>query len=170
MTRTAQMVLSDCQEALQDLAESGPDSTWRRRWICLLALLRAVGHVLHKVDAPADAKLAEIVAREYEKLKASRPIPEIYWWFIEDERNIALKEYKLRTVPYASATAASSLSVTDPMTGKLLTVAAKRAVDDLGFRVMVDGHYKGRLDMDVAAEAIAWWRQHLQNIEAQQYQ
>jgi hypothetical protein len=48
----ARDVLSDCKQALEDFDAAGATPYWRTRWTAVVALLRAVGHVLHKIDAP----------------------------------------------------------------------------------------------------------------------
>jgi hypothetical protein len=53
MTAAARLVLDDCRGALADLKEGVQGAEWRRRWIVTVVLLRAVGHVLEKVDGAA---------------------------------------------------------------------------------------------------------------------
>ena len=45
----SQEVISDCEAAVEVLEDCGYGAEWRRRWVTVVALLRAVGHVLHKV-------------------------------------------------------------------------------------------------------------------------
>lgn len=54
MTSASRQVLADCRDAwmeLREVEESGEGRVWWRRWLAALVLLRAVGHVLGKVDS-----------------------------------------------------------------------------------------------------------------------
>ena len=50
MTARARIVLEDCRLALQLLEEETDLRRWRLHWVAAVALVRAVGHVLEKVD------------------------------------------------------------------------------------------------------------------------
>ena len=63
-------------------------------WVSVITLLRAVGHVLQKVDAPSDPAVSRAVAEAWDRLCRSRPEPEIFWEFIESERNSVVKQYE----------------------------------------------------------------------------
>jgi hypothetical protein len=58
VTYHARVVLGDCEDALAELDSGAAGVEWRRRSVTTVALLRAVGHVLVKVDGPSDAALA----------------------------------------------------------------------------------------------------------------
>jgi adenylate cyclase len=56
MALVARKVLAECETAHQFLkTERVASATWRPHWVLCLTLLRAVGHVLDKVDGEADA-------------------------------------------------------------------------------------------------------------------
>ena len=57
-----------------------------------LALVRAVGHVLDKMDANENGPRPGLEVA-YAKWKANRDEHRIFWEFIEEERNNILKEY-----------------------------------------------------------------------------
>ena len=82
----ARAVLADCDQALEELKVARQE-TLRRRWLTMVALLRAVGHVLDKVDGATSPALRTVINQRYAALKASRPDPAIFWHFIEEERN-----------------------------------------------------------------------------------
>ncbi len=166
MTTAARLVLADCEDALQDLIEADVGPMWRRRWFALVALLRTVGHVLDKVDGPTDSRLAEAISRQYKLLKSSLPEPQIYWGFIDDERNIVIKEYKFRAYNAASGVGVSWLSMTNPKTGDVMTIKANR-YHEAHVHLLIDGPFEGRREVDVAAEAIQWWKSYLDSIDAQ---
>ena len=57
----ARVVIDDCRVAIETLDECEFGPEWRRSWVTVVALLRAVGHVLQKVDARTDARMAEMI-------------------------------------------------------------------------------------------------------------
>ena len=67
----ARVVLADARAALVDFEESNKTPYWRTRWVALITILRAVGHVLDKVDAPRDAKIAAASRQAFEDMKRS---------------------------------------------------------------------------------------------------
>jgi hypothetical protein len=87
-------VLSDCQWALSRYSETLSGEPLRVAWVSIVTLLRAVGHVLYKVDAKADADVAYVIEQKWNALKRTRPKPEILWEFIESERNSIVKQYE----------------------------------------------------------------------------
>lgn len=90
----ARKVLNDCRWAIAGYSETLSGEPLRVSWVSITTLLRAVGHVLCKVDAARDRTVAEIAAKEWDRLRASKPKPEIFWEFIESERNSVLKQYE----------------------------------------------------------------------------
>lgn len=66
MTLCARAVLEDCRAALAEFGHASDQDVKRRRWVALLALLRAVGHVLEKVDhAQADLAVRSAIDHGY---------------------------------------------------------------------------------------------------------
>ncbi len=143
MTKRARWVLDDCKFALRALRED-PRKEWRPLWVMTVALLRAVGHVLAaRVEDPA---MQAAIQAEWESLKQSKPKPKIFWEFIEQERNLVLKEY-----------------VSDAATNVTIHVGSGRPATYE--YVMKDGPYAGQDARDVVAEAITWWEQYLDRID-----
>ncbi|WP_152659199.1 hypothetical protein [Gluconobacter oxydans] len=66
---------------------------WRLFWVAGVALLRAVGHVLAKVDAKVSPSHTEVIDSLWRRLKTDRKESMIFWDFIEKERNNLLKTY-----------------------------------------------------------------------------
>jgi hypothetical protein len=99
VTAAARVVLSDCDEAIAELSHDLQGSRWRRRWATVMALLRAVAHVLRNVagGAGATSEMRATIASEWAK-GSRRPDPDstISWRFIEivADRNILRKEYR----------------------------------------------------------------------------
>jgi hypothetical protein len=81
----------------------------------------------------------------YERWRAERSAHAIFWEFIEEERNRALKEFTFG--------------------------AGRGVIIDLGQgRVrhtyeMVRGHFKGQDQRDMVRHAIKWWEQQLDQID-----
>jgi hypothetical protein len=67
MALVARKVLADCETAHQLLRKEKMGATWRPHWVACLTLLRAVGHVLDKVDVEADAKHSAAIKAKWEE-------------------------------------------------------------------------------------------------------
>ena len=158
MTR-AREVLADCELALADFEAAGPTPYWRTRWTGLVALLRCVGHVLHKVDAVQSTNLKKAVADAWDDLKKTMPEPRIYWEFIEEERNNILKAYEFgarMNTTVRPGTAHLSLS------GEGWQGPSGPTTYDSFIR---SGSYGGRDAVEVCLDAIAFWRDFLDRVE-----
>src|SRR2546426_8009511 len=163
MTTVARIVLADCEGAVTDLTGPGVGAKWSRRWVALVALLRAVGHVLDKVDGQRSRDIRRVVDDEYRKLKDLKPEPHIFWGFIEDERNLVLKEYRFRGV-HVSGFNVTSVTGASLKTGQQFTLT-REGGGDLNLHVFDEGPFAGRNHLDVATEAIRWWRSYLDQID-----
>jgi hypothetical protein len=81
MTTAARLVLADCEDALKELIDCAVDfkadvgQVRRRRLMATVALLRAVGHVLKKIDAASSLTLKSVINREWQNLNATKPEP-----------------------------------------------------------------------------------------------
>jgi hypothetical protein len=170
MTSAARLVLADCEEALQELIDGDVDldvsigPMRRRRWITVVALLRAVGHVLKNVDGESSPILGKIIKAEWDAVNKTKPDPHILWGFIENERNTVVKEYRFRS--HRSATGVAVTSISFPTASGVSTIKANK-YGEAEFRLLTDGAFAGRNDIDVATEAIQWWKVYLDKIEAQ---
>lgn len=160
MIEKARDVLEDCKVVACELADGVAGREWRVRWVAAAALLRAVGHVLQKVDAPTDPVLRSVIDDAWGRLVETRPEPVIFWQFIEDERNNVLKEYRL----------SAGLGITvRPGTGHVnLTTGEQWGEPGLptlyDFR-MKSGPYTGADQREVLQHAIRWWESYLGDIE-----
>lgn len=161
MTTVARRVLEDCRSALDELREDPKSEEWRRRWVTMLTLLRAVGHALANADGITDAVLADIIDRHWRRINDSRPEPEIFWMFIDEERNNILKEYKVNAginVTVRPGTKSYNLK-----TGEAKEIAPSQPT--LHDYVINSGPFKGQDQRDVVAYAIDWWDSYLTEIE-----
>jgi len=91
MTSAAREVLEDCRTALTLLEEEKDYRRWRIHWAAAVALIRAIGHVLDKVDGRNPVR-KRVSAEFFQRWKVD-PEHEIFPKFIEHERNHLLKEY-----------------------------------------------------------------------------
>lgn len=91
----AREVLEWCRYGHKKMRSNPTGEEWVLIWAGTIALLRAVGHVLEKEDAKSDARLKKAQSYWWNTLKATKPNPSIFWQFIEEDRNLLLKEAKL---------------------------------------------------------------------------
>lgn len=148
----ARNVLNDCKKAHELLESETNEAEFRILWVAGIALARAVGHVLDKVDSQQNAGLREIITKTYENWKQDRENNMIYWEFIEDERNRVLKEYAIGFL-------AGPMNLT--ASGETFTLGENL------FCPISDGVYAGEDCRGVLEEAINWWETQLQAIEVE---
>lgn len=99
MTCKASAVLKDCCTILIMLEEEADFDKWRVTWVGALATIRAVGHVLVKVDGANNPKIKEISNTLFKECKDKNSSHYIFREFIEKERNLILKEYSTNLYP-----------------------------------------------------------------------
>lgn len=139
-------MLEDARFALTRFNECRDEQERRVLWFALIGLLRAVGHVLDKVDAAADAGLRR---RLDVRWPAARETP-IFRDFVEKDRNQFLKTYQ----PMPRRAVITSRD------GKVLMSRGGAPLITSGLYVM-EGPFQGRGAVDVAGEAVAWWEREL---------
>lgn len=164
MTRTARDVLNDCEVALELLESEQNLGRWRVRWAGALALVRAVGHVLHKVDS-ADPAVGRLVDQAYARWKSQRTKNAIFWEFIEEERNNILKEYRFNLHPLDHVDVGVIMTVRHPETGEVRQVPHVVPIGENIYRPLLDGYSEGNDARDVYREALDWWDAELSAIE-----
>lgn len=163
MTAAARRVLADCEAALEMLEDVQDEQRWRVLWIGAMALLRAVGHILRKVDGEALQQVTVINAA-YERWNAGQAEHAVFREFIEKERNNILKEYRLSVLD--SAEVGLAISVDDPNAG-IVARDAPFVVDGNLFRPITDGFGTGEDARDVYRTAIEWWDVELSRLETE---
>ena len=158
----ARIVLADCEMALADFnASVNANEFMRPRWVSLITLLRAVGHVLEKVDRPVADRDAQMRTGAAWDQLAVQKRPHIFHDFVEAERNDTVKQYEIG----AAANPKIHGAWTDE--GAPLYVSHVPGVVTLSAFSMSDGPYKGRDPRQLAREAIEFWRGYLDAIESQ---
>lgn len=163
MTQKAREVLEDCRLALQMLEEETDIQRWRILWAAAAALIRAVGHVLDKVDG-RNPSIKSVGGRFFERWKHD-PCHEIFRDFIERERNSILKEYQSDVHPLEDVSVVLQVHL-DPINGGDPKVLAQALdLDDNVYRPMLDGPWEGDDCRDVLREAIDWWSVQLDAID-----
>jgi hypothetical protein len=105
----ARLVLADCRVALEQAELALDPVAFRRSWAAVVALLRAVGHVLDKVDGRRSESLRRAIDARWRLWNANRAGNRAYWTFIEAERNNVLKVYDFGDEQDEKAAARSDL-------------------------------------------------------------
>ena len=117
--------------------------------------MRAVGHVLDKIDGTQGAELKEAIAEAWAEVNRTKPEPRILWEFIEQERNNVVKVYevgvRLNTTIRPGTLGQDWSSPSGPTTYESF---------------IRSGVYGGRDALGVCREAIAFWRGYLDRIES----
>lgn len=160
MTRAARIVLEDCRAEAGNLSDPKSPSDWRRRWVTSIALLRAVGHVLGKVDADSDPKLKTAISAWWEAVRKRPAGSEIFWDFILRERNSMLKEYKTAAKLSVLIDAGDIDASLIPKGGSLTIKPAISFTHS-----MKDGPFAGKDYLELINEAICWWESQLNAID-----
>jgi hypothetical protein len=164
MTRAARQVLADCVIALEMLEAEQDLVRWRVHWAGALALLRAVGHVLHKVDG-ADPKVRRQIDIAYRRWKSQRTENAVFLEFIEQERNNILKEYRFNLHPLDNVDVAITLTAKHYETGNIVQIPEIIPIGENIYRPIVDGYSDGDDARDVYQEALDWWEVELAAID-----
>ena len=71
---------------------------WRVEWVAVVTLLRAVGHVLDKIDAAHSSSIRIAVDAAWRCWKSTDETHAIFRDFIDRERNNVLKNYRFGAV------------------------------------------------------------------------
>jgi hypothetical protein len=177
-TRHARVVLSDCEAALLEL-QTASQELLRRRWVTMLALLRAVGHVLGKVDSHSSPAADAAIAERWDAMTRTTPQgePKILWGFIEQERNNVLKEYQFAVrgdlriqMPPQGGAVPLAPRTTPPggigiITGPVETQYVTSTFALHPFSDDPDNPFAGQDPIAVVRDAIAFWHRYLDEID-----
>ena len=117
-----------------DIDEEHPE--WRIDWIAGVAVLRVIGHVLHKVDSVKSAKHSAIINFAWREWRNNQDNHWIFTEFVEKERNSIMKEF--------------NFGATLPADEDNRTLAFKDTEFDA---------------TQLFREAVYWWRAQLRSIE-----
>lgn len=156
MTATARLVLGDCEGVLASIEKDMLSELWRPRWAGLVALLRAVGHVLDKVDGAHSPEARQAIADAWNDMKESR----IFRQFIEEERNNVLKAYEFG--PAMNITIRPGTAHLNLATGETYSSPSGPTTVDAFMR---SGGFEGQDPLTLCRDAIEFWRVHLDKID-----
>jgi hypothetical protein len=154
MTATARKILSDLRVAQELLQMEQSSERFRVLWVSSVALCRAIGHALQKVDSSVSPKLNSAISAAYKSWKTDPEENHVFFEFIEDERNSVLKEYEFGFM--SGAGTVDGLVLPD---GLLVTLA------DNFFCPMTGGRFSGVDCRDVLDLAVNWWQKQLDLID-----
>lgn len=164
MAFKAREVLDDCRVALSLLEDETDIQRWRIHWAAAVALIRAVGHVLDKVDGE-DPLMKQAAGSAFKQWKSTDPKHEIFREFIERERNNLLKEYRSDVHPLAEVAFAIGFTAQPVDGGAPVRFAQIAEIGENIYRPLLDSPWEGDDARDVLSEAIAWWESQLAAIE-----
>jgi hypothetical protein len=165
MTHQAREVLEDCRLALSMLEDEADLQRWRIVWAGAVALVRAVGHVLDKVDG--DDAIVKKVAREFFSEWKVAADHTIFRDFIERERNNLLKEYRSDVHPFDAVPVVIQLPIVSLHGGEANTIVQVFDLEDNVYRPLLDGPWEGVDGREVLGEAINWWSSQLDAIDSE---
>ena len=162
MTTRAREALADCEHALADFAASANTPFQRPRWVARMTLLRTVSLVLWAVDRPRAAPdVQRRIDDAWARLKATKPEPRIFHDFIDDERFKVVHLYEIRSA--VNITLRPGAVWWNARTGETGSEPSGPTTFDF---VMREGYFTGRDPLDLAREAITFWRDYLDAIDA----
>jgi hypothetical protein len=159
-TAHAREVLGDCRRVLEVLEADMSTAFWRPRWAGLMALLRAVGHVLDKVDGKVSDAARKVIDSEWQELKRSEPEPRIFWGFIEAERNSVLKAYEIGAG--VNVTVRPGVAWFNRATGESGSGSGGPTTFEAFMR---SGPFEGQDPLELCRDAIRFWTEYLDMID-----
>jgi hypothetical protein len=161
----ARDVLNDCilaRDYFSIAVGNGDYQQAKILWFSCVTLLRAVGHVLHKVDSQKfTAALSNTLNAQFKQWKSEEAI---FRDFIEKERNSIVKEYDL-TVQVSEYQEPVTFMTSDGcrfITSDEHTLCLNMTLKEL---VKARGHGEGNTPLSVLDEAIEWWKSKLKLFE-----
>ncbi|MGF6491664.1 hypothetical protein [Pseudomonas frederiksbergensis] len=159
-TTHARRVLSDVEAVRAKLENEVGRTEWRLYWVTAVVLVRAVGHVLTKVDGAAAPVVREISNELHRRWKNANAGDSIFLDFIEQERNSILKEYEFGISEGPIPVLAK---MQNSVTGEFFEQQA--LIGENIYRPMWSGAYEGEDGRTLLDEAISWWTTQLDCID-----
>jgi hypothetical protein len=167
LASAARVVLGRAEYMLTELRAESQGIAWESKLSASIALLRSVGHTLHRTDSQSSLNLKQAIDSWWTNIMAAKANkdPKIFWEFIDEERNLILKEGELRAGQsvmvrvvgaQATALAAGEIPPTPPPQQSPTATHSYH---------MTGGSFAGRDPHDLVEEAIKWWRGELETIE-----
>jgi hypothetical protein len=161
-TRTAvpkaRLVLQDAMYVRDKLEAEVGHIEWRLYWVLAVVLLRAVGHVLDKVDGANSAAVRTTAKKLHQTWKVADEHA-IFRDFIERERNSILKEYASE-VTEGPIPVMAYLQSHDGF-----DVVRQFLIEENLYRPMGSGAFEGEDGRTLLDDAIEWWAKQLDEID-----
>jgi hypothetical protein len=162
----AREVLSRCSYLLKELREAPTGVAWEAKYSGALALLRSVGHVLDKTDSSFSTALKTAISQWWKELKSRKSADAIFWQFVDQDRNLILKESKLRAGQSVSVFVQGVSAVALAAGQERPASVPQAAVPKANFAYQMNaGPFVGDDPRDLIEEAIRWWNDQLDQIE-----
>ena len=165
MTRAAREVLEDCRLSLQMLEEEKDLRRWRVNWAASVALIRAVGHILHKVDCHGSTLLQQHAKQAFARWKRGEGADQLFRDFIDLERNNILKEYEFNLHPLEEVDVALMMTLAPAEGGDAFDSWQVVPIGENIYRPIMEGFREGDDARDVLSEAIDWWQKELDALD-----
>lgn len=147
----AREVLADCKFVWELLEKEENCQVHRILWVAGMALVRAVGHVLRNVDSKRSTQAQNAINSAHARWKKKdNARDEIFVHFIENERNIVLKEYDFGY---------------DDAEYTIDTGGTHYEIPGLLYCPLKAGPYAGEDCRDLLRDAIEWWEVELNKID-----
>lgn len=142
----AKRALADSQNATFTMQHSDYSVDWRFMYIVSVTTLRAVGHVLHKVDCRNFSEISGSVDARSLRWKRGEGDDDLFVHFIEDARNVLLKTYGLTSDD-------SIVFDEDELTS-----------NDVDIDRVMHGHFEGQDVIGLLQASHRWWERELTEI------
>jgi hypothetical protein len=155
----ARLVLQDAMYVRDKLEAEVGHIEWRLYWVLAVVLLRAVGHVLDKVDGANNAEARAAAKKLHHSWKAGEEHA-IFRDFIERERNSILKEYASE-ITEGPVPVMAYLQNQDGF-----DVARQFLIEENIYRPMGAGAFEGEDGRTLLDDAIQWWATQLDAIDS----
>lgn len=143
-------VLEDAEIALERFRGSKDDVDRRIYWISLVTLIRAVGHVLKKVDGGKNVNFGAVVTARWDVASKEPEFINV----IKLHRDSLLKEYRFHVAPSG---------IQDEAGEDLLTEDGQQILTQNWF-----GPDKDKMEKpaeEIAIQGLEWWKKELEDLE-----
>lgn len=157
-TPQARLVLQDVLFIREKLENEQDQIEWRLSWVLAVVLLRAIGHVLDKVDG-TNNPLVKKYANELFKSWRAGDEHVIFRDFIDKERNSILKEYE------SEITSGPVPIVAHLQRNDGFDTIRHFLIEENIYRPVSGGSFAGEDGRTLIDEAIKWWFAQLDEID-----
>lgn len=155
MELRAEVVLNDCRLTIDKLEAERAPELFRVWMVAAFALVRAVGHVLDKIDGDESEEVRLAVKKFWPEWKKGEGEHQIFKDFIEHERNAILKTYEFNFAPDPNP-----IHFTDG------NEVFQLENEDLFYVPAGTGPYAGEDVRELLRQACDWWTKQLALIKA----